>query len=414
MKKTITLQNTYCSNYDYGKLCNVTVEVIDSPTTPLIHQTSRFWLIMNGRGIVKLQDREYELKPGTLVSVLPWQISDIIQVTEPLQYYLLAYYFDNINTVIKSIYNLNHSSINLIEEMGKNPVLYCNKIELASLQTLFNQLIDKTREETITEEISSLRYLYIINKLVEIFISFLLLSKQSPSSEPKSGFTIHKSDIFPYMYNNLSKKLTLAQLSAIFFMSESSISNYIMQTTGLSFFDLLNEMCTSKTINFLLNTDLTIDELAEILGFVDDSHINKVFSSRVGLNPYEFRKTYRRLNKLCGIPSNHRDYDIVSYIYRNYSDDLTPRETADKFHLSIKEMNTILLYQVEKNFSDFLHFIRINRASALLKSSDKSITDISMEIGYNNIKTFTRNFLKYRNMTPKDFRKNIELQKSTL
>ena len=54
-------------------------------------------------------------------------------------------------------------------------------------------------------------------------------------------------------------------------MSESSISNYITLTTGLSFFDLLNEMRVGKTINFLLYTNLTMEELAEILGFVDSS-----------------------------------------------------------------------------------------------------------------------------------------------
>ncbi len=36
------------------------------------------------------------------------------------------------------------------------------------------------------------------------------------------------------MYNHLSEKLTLSNLSKLFFMSESSISNYITLTTGLS------------------------------------------------------------------------------------------------------------------------------------------------------------------------------------
>ena len=53
--------------------------------------------------------------------------------------------------------------------------------------------------------------------------------------------------------------------------------------TGLSFFDLLNEMRIGKTVNYLLYTDLTVEELAEILGYVDASHLSKVFSARVGM-----------------------------------------------------------------------------------------------------------------------------------
>ena len=150
-------------------------------------------------------------------------------------------------------------------------------------------------------------------------------------------------------------------------MSESSISNYITLTTGLSFFDLLNEMRVGKTINFLLYTNLTMEELAEILGFVDSSHISKVFAARIGMKANDFRKTYQNVYEMCNIKMTRDAYDIVAYIYRNYAEDLTPPEHGGPFHISIKELNTILLYQVEKNFPDFLNFVRVNRASGALK-----------------------------------------------
>ncbi len=102
-------------NQDYRKICSIDTEVIDTPTTPLIHQMSRFWLINEGQGVLKLQDREYKLCPGTIVSILPWQISDVIQVDAPLQYYLLAYYCDNINSIIKPVYSADSKPVSLIE-----------------------------------------------------------------------------------------------------------------------------------------------------------------------------------------------------------------------------------------------------------------------------------------------------------
>ena len=107
-------------------------------------------------------------------------------------------------------------------------------------------------------------------------------------------------------------------------------------------------------------------------------------------------------------------YEIVTYIYRNYAEHLTPQSTAEQFHISLKELNTILLYQVEKNFSDFLNFVRVNRASELLKRTDKSITQIAIDVGYNSAKTLTRNFLRFRTMTPGAFRQSIEIQENTL
>ncbi|MEG0265943.1 MAG: helix-turn-helix domain-containing protein, partial [Erysipelotrichaceae bacterium] len=72
--------------------------------------------------------------------------------------------------------------------------------------------------------------------------------------------------------------------------------------------------------------------------------------------------------------------------------------------------NRLLITQVEKNFDDLLHVLRINKACELLLSSEDAIADIAIEIGYNNAKTFSRNFLKIKNMTPGVFRKSILLQ----
>lgn len=418
MKKIVPIQNIYCSNQDYCKICSIDLEVINSPTTPLIHQMSRFWLINEGTGILKLQDREYILQPGTLVSILPWQISDVIQVDSPLQYYLLAYYFDNINAIIKLIYNADGNPLHLIESMTKTPVVYCNDVEY----TTIHYIIDQIRKEVGVESIlpydttDNFRSLFLKNKLIEIIVHFnrIAIRNSNETALGHSHTDIQKSDILHYMYNNLSKKLTLTDLSKLFYMSESSISSYITQTTGLSFFDLLNEMRVGKTINFLLYTNLTMEELAEILGFVDSSHISKVFTTRIGMKANDFRKTYQNVYEICNIRMTKDSYKIVTYIYRNYDKELTPQNTADKFNVSVKELNNILLYQVEKNFANFLNFIRVNRASELLINKSKSITEIAIDVGYNNCKTLTRNFLRYRTMTPRIFRKNIELQSNEL
>ena len=126
-------------------------------------------------------------------------------------------------------------------------------------------------EDFASQELSNL---YVTNKLVEIIISFLH-AKHLTASAPREN--ADPSEIFLYLYTHLNQKITLAALSKIFYMSESAISAYITNTAGLSFFDLLNEMRIGKTINYLLYTDFTLEELAEILGFVDSAHISKVF-----------------------------------------------------------------------------------------------------------------------------------------
>ena len=411
MSNIIKMQDLYFSDYDSHRLCQFYYEVLDKPTTPIIHQMSRFWLINKGRGVLKLQGKEYELKPGTLVSVLPWQGSDIVQVDSPIQYFLLVYYFDGVNDIIKSLYNLGHGPLNLIEDLSQNPVIYCSTGQAKYMHQLFLQLRDElgggavpSLETSVASELGSL---FITNKLIELIINLWRIGKANSSQAAEVSAPADRTEILQYMYHHLSEKLTLKTLAKTFYMSESSISLYIVQTTGLTFPNLLNEMRVGKTITYLLYTDFTMDELAEILGFVDSSHICKVFAARIGLKANEFRKTYQKIGSICNIRDSRKAYSIVEYIYKHYSGNLTPQSVARKFDITVRKLNTILFYQVEKSFSDFLNYVRINRACGLLLDTDKTIAEIASLTGYNNVKTLTRNFLKFQVMTPGKYRESV-------
>jgi len=412
----VSMQSQYRSEVDRSSICSFDVEHIDAPTKPLIHQMSRFLLIKKGKGKIKLQGREYNLDMGTVVSILPWQTSDVTEVTEPLQYYLLKYYFDGVNNIVKSFYNIGNDQVNLIEQITKHPVIQCEEEQEKIMDGLFMQIRKEAGSGVAETDHGSqgLRNIFLANKLVEIVVQFYRIGGLMENAKTITGHETSNTEIIQYIYNNLSAKLTLKDLSAKFFLCESSISHYIKSTTGLSFFDLLNEMRIAKTINFLLYTDLTMEELAEILGFVDGAHISKVFMARIGMKASDYRKTYQKVNDICRIKETKTSYVIIDYIYRNYMEDLTPKYVADRFHLTTGQLNRILLYQVEKNYEDFLNFVRINRGTELLLSTDKSITDIAMAIGYNSVKTFTRNFLKLRLMPPSEFRRTTELQKDDL
>lgn len=416
MSKIVPIQSIYCSKEDETRLCSFDIEVISEPTTPLIHPMSRLWLINEGEGTLLLNDKKYPLAKGTLVSVLPWQITDIIEVKSPLQFFVMAYYFDNINEIIKTFYNPDSVNLSVSQSMSKTPVVSFDEKSYVQMQQLFLQIRDELRAQSqidssdpgAVSESLGLSKLYITNKLIEIIVSFIRTRHTLPTQDTST----HASEIFQYLYTHLNQKITLSMLSQQFYMSESAISSYIKRTTGLSFFDLLNEMRVGKTVNYLLYTDFTLEELAEILGFVDSAHISKVFLARIGMKANDFRKTYQSIGDKCRIKDRQVFYAIVSYIYRNYAEDLQPKNVSEHFHISPKELNRILLFQVEMNFSDYLNYIRVNRASELLLKTDKSILTIALEVGYNTEKTLTRNFLRFRSMTPGKFRRSIEFQES--
>ena len=65
-----------------------------------------------------------------------------------------------------------------------------------------------------------------------------------------------------------------------------------------------------------------------------------------------------------------------------------------------------------KSFSQWIRRIRIKKARELLRCSAHSITDISHAVGYTDITTFERNFLREVGVNPTTFRRAVPEIKS--
>ena len=412
MPDIVQIQSMARSRLDQSKLASFDHEVIEKPTRPLIHQEARFLLIRKGRGEITIQSKPYKLAPGSLVAVLPWQITTVTAVEEPLQYSLLVYHLDTLNRVMKSFYDAGGLPVAWMRDVAASPVIMPEKSMGAQIERLFMALRDELgMESTLESAAKPLGSIYVMNKLVELVVLYERCCAHSGASGYMEQDDVpDRSEILRYMYAHCNKKLTLSMLSRVFYMSEGSISAYITGLTGLSFVDLRNEMRIGKTANYLLYTDFTVEELAEVLGYVDASHISKVFSARVGMRINEYRKTYARVGEICKVEESRMAYEIVRYIYRYYKEDLTAQSTASRFGMSVPELNRILMYQVEKKFDEYLNSVRINRASELLLSTNMSVMDVALEVGYHNTKTLSRHFVKQKLMTPQSFRNSVKAE----
>lgn len=98
-----------------------------------------------------------------------------------------------------------------------------------------------------------------------------------------------------------------------------------------------------------------------------------------------------------------RMIEIMNYIQENYID-ITLDDLAEKFFLSKPYISKYIKEKSGVTFGELVKKIRMKKARALLKSSNMTVENIALSVGYQNVEHFNRLFKKAYNMTPIQFR----------
>jgi AraC-like DNA-binding protein len=92
-----------------------------------------------------------------------------------------------------------------------------------------------------------------------------------------------------FIQKNYYRKITLPELAHYTDISPYYLSTLIKKETSLSLTDNINKIRVEASKYLLLNTDLTILEIAQNTGFIYQNHFSSVFKKLAGVNPTEFR-----------------------------------------------------------------------------------------------------------------------------
>jgi len=408
------MQENLAASSEPGALCSFDYEAIQAPTKALIHQSARFLYIKKGRGTIEISGVAYDVIPNMLIAITPWTITEITAVEEMLQLIRIVYDYQYINTMLKGTPGMEQDSSELLRFLSMDPVVCLDSVQSACVDEIAEQLkaelgVESTR---ISPPSQPLAQLYVTNKVVELMILYRRYVMASRGEKDYEKDIAAENALLSYLYAHSAQRLTLAGVAGAFFISESTLSKRLAETTGTTFSKLVSSIRIEKVSDYLIYTDLPLERIAALTGFVDASHLSKHFVAQVGVPPVKFRKIYGKSKTKFRRTDKSIAFEVTDYIYKNYATEkLSAARVASEFGVSAAELNRLMLYHADMNFETLLNFVRINRACELLVSTEYYIIDVAFEVGYSNIKTFNTNFYKFKGMTPSEFRSRITLQR---
>ncbi len=95
----------------------------------------------------------------------------------------------------------------------------------------------------------------------------------------------------------------------------------------------------------------------------------------------------------------------IKYIQDNYNRDISITELAEKFAISPNYFSTIFKKETGQTTVNYIKNLRLEKACEYLVRSDKSIAEISKEVGYEDSQYFFRVFKKSTSLTPLEYRR---------
>ncbi len=100
--------------------------------------------------------------------------------------------------------------------------------------------------------------------------------------------------------------------------------------------------------------------------------------------------------------------NILTYISNNYRT-VSLQSLAEHFHFSQGYCSRLIKNNTGKSFTELLQNIRFKMAMFFLSNTNKSVAQISNDIGFKNVEHFNRLFKKKQGMTPGEYRKSNNL-----
>ncbi len=134
--------------------------------------------------------------------------------------------------------------------------------------------------------------------------------------------------------------------------------------------------------------------LLEILNALSELKEYQCLASKGYINSYN-EWDVERMNK------------VYEYIMNNFNREIELNKAAELANMTPSSFCKYFKIRTQKTFSKFVNEVRIGYACKLLFNQDVNISDVCFDSGFNNLANFNRNFKKFTNKTPREYRKSI-------
>ena len=178
------------------------------------------------------------------------------------------------------------SSIKDLMEKSKLGVLFSSEVSYEILP----RLIQLSKTENIDYY---LEFISILDQLANSKGQRLLSHDYSHVHDFENSERIKK--VHTFVQENFTRKIALAEISALINMTPVSFGRFIKKRVGRTFVSYVNDVRISYAARWLVETNLSINEIGFKCGFNNIANFNRIFKKSKNCTPTQYKQVYSEL-----------------------------------------------------------------------------------------------------------------------
>lgn len=232
--------------------------------------------IASGKGHFFIHGEEKTVSAGNIIIYLPDQPQEYVYYrADQTDVYWVHFTGNEVEEILK-YYNINLQ--NNILYIGTSP----------DYQWLFGQMIQEL--QLCRPRYDELISLQLRNIFVLISRAIMSTNKFSSTSEKEVAFAMH------YFRKNYNTEISIEEYSESRGFSNCWFIQCFKEITGSSPLQYILKLRISNAQSLLENTDYTITEIANMVGYTNSLYFSRLFHKYIGMSPKEYRKVKLKEN----------------------------------------------------------------------------------------------------------------------
>lgn len=213
------------------------------------------------------------------------------------------------------------------------------------------------------------------------------------------------SDLFVEFNNKMSQALETLE---VFPVREAmmQLKSQMLASRGISGHEILQmtkEVC-NLYLFFMKNYRIRIED-----DFLENYNLGaENCASAAELFDYLIRKitvSYEKAARMKRQDEKRPIRVVKQYIGEHYGEPLTLDDVSAIAELSPAYLSTVFKKDTGMTFLEYLSRVRMDMAKQLLKETSCTVADICAQVGYSDVRYFTKTFTKYSGLKPNEYRK---------